>query len=347
MNDSEIELLLYRILSGKLIFFYKDEKYELRPANSLLRYEAQIIYDNILNEEKYSEWIREENVEKLLIGLGLWTKDTMTIISDLEKKIDNTKVELYKSAILTDKQKPIRKKLIDYKNQLSRIMSQKVDMTSNTLEGYANAIKNEHIICHTLFKNNKRVFREISSGNENSYSYFNNIVNEINKNSIAIEDFKELARHQLWKSYWTYNKENCFHCSITELTEDQKTLVNISRMYDSVYDHPEAPTDKVIEDDDMLDGWMILQKRKADQSKTQQKFDNLNPKLKNAQEVFIMTDGKESYEEVMSLNSEESKHKLREKVNFINVHGSVSDANLPDVRRNIHNQAREMQKNRK
>lgn len=347
MNDSEIELLLYRILSGKLIFFYNNEKYELRPANSLLRYEAQIIYDNILNEEKYSEWIREENVPRLLIGLGLWTKDTMTIISDLEKKIDNAKVDLYKTAILTDKQKPIRKRLSEYKNQFSMIMGQKIEMIGNTLEGYGNAIKNEHIICHTLYKNNKRVFKDVSSNDENSYTFFNNLVNEINKYSISVENFKELARNQIWKSYWTCNKENPFNCSISELTDDQKTLINISRMYDSVYDHPESPTEKVIEDDDMLDGWMILQKRKADQSKSQQKFDNLNPKLKNAQEVFIMTNGKESYEEVMSLNSEESKHKLKEKVSFINAHGSVNDSSLPDVRRDMHNQAREMYKNRK
>lgn len=347
MNDNDIELLLYRILYGKLIFYYSRDRYELRPADFSLKYEAQIIYDNIINEEKYNEWIREEDAVQFLIGLGLWTKDTTTIISDIEKKIDNTKVELYKSSMIKDKQKEIRKKLNNYKDQLNKIMGHKSDFLSNTLEGYANAIKNEYIICNTLYKNGKRAFKNTSSENENSYSYFNIVVNEINKHSISIEQYKEIARSQLWKSYWTYNKNDIFHCSINDLTEDQKTLVNISRMYDSVYEHPESPNDSVIEDDDMLDGWMILQKRKSDQSKNQNKIDTLNPKLKNAQEVFIMTNDKESYEEVMSLNSEESKHRLKEKVNYLNQHGAVSDSSLPDVRREIRNQANQMAKRRK
>ena len=347
MNDNEIELLLYRILSGKLIFFYDGEKYELRSPDFSLRYEAQLIYENIINEEKYNDWIREDDSIRFLINLGLWTRDTMTIISDIEKKLENSKVDLYKSALVPDKQKSIRKKINNYNSQLANINNKKVDFLSNTLEGYANAIKNEYLISNTLFKNNKKVFQDTEGTNKNSYTYFNNLVNAINQCTISISQYRELARSQIWRSYWTYNKTDVFHCSITYLTDEQKTLVNVSRMYDSVYDHPESPSDKIIEDDDMLEGWMIIQRRKSEKEKNQKKVDDLNPKLKNAQEVFIMTNNKESYDEVMSLNSEESKYRIKEKVQTIDQKGSVSDSELPDVQRQIRTQATEMYKNRK
>jgi hypothetical protein len=219
---------------------------------------------------------------------------------------------------------------------------------SNTLEGYALSVKNEFIICNTLYKNNKRVFNNTLSNNQGSYTYFNDLVNEINKNTISVAQFKELARHQIWKSYWYCNKNNVFHDSVINITDDQRTLINISRMYDSVYEHQECPSDKIIEDDDMLDGWMIVQRRKSEQAKNTKKVDDLNPKLKNAQEVFLMANNEESYEEIMSLNSQEGVRRIKEKIGFINSQGGpVADVDLPDVQRDLLNRSNTMFKNRK
>ena len=348
MNDAEIELLLYRILSGKLVFFYKGEKYELKSADYNIRYESQLLYDQILNEEKYADWIREEDLIPMMINLGLWTKDTMKIIKDLEKRIENFKVDLFKFSALPDREKTNRKNLNQSRVQLNQILNKKSDFLSNTLEGYAISIKNEYIVCNTLYKNNKRVFPSNLENNQTSYTYFNDLINEINKHTISIGQFKSLARHQLWRSYWHCNKQNIFHDSIVNITDDQRTLINVSRMYDSVYDHPEAPSDKIIEDDDMLEGWMIVQRRKADQSKNEKRIDDLNPKLKNAQEVFLMADSAESYEEIVSLNSGQSKHRIQEKMNFINnQQGPVADVQLPDVQRDLLNRSNTMFKNRK
>lgn len=346
MSDADIELLLYRILCGKLYFFYNGEKYELRSPDYDTRYNSQLLYNSILNDEKYNDWIREEQLNYVLISLGLWTKDTITIIKDIEKKIDNTKVDLFKSAAFMDKVKTLKKTLNQYKMQLSKILESKINLMNNTLEGYALSIKNEFIICNTLYKNNKKVFTKNIENNQNSYSYFNNLVNEINKYTIGISDFKELVRHQLWKTYWNSNKQNPFNSSILDLTDDQRTLVNISRMYDSIYDHPECPSESIIEDDDMLEGWMILQKRKNEQIKNQQKIDTLNPKLKNSQEVFLMADSKESFEEIMSLNSPESRYRMSEKLAYVGANGTATDSQLPDVQRDLQNKANQMRKNR-
>lgn len=338
MNDADFELLLYRILSGKIKFYYHNEQYELRTPTSEIRYDAELLYNNILNEEKFNEWIRLENLDYMLINLGLWTKDTNIIIKDIEKKIERSKVELFLNCMLMDKVKKIKKELNNFRNQLNTIMNHKNEMYSNTLEGYASSIKNEYIICKTLFKNNKPVFQYSNHNNQTSYVHFNHIVMEINKQNISIEQYKALARHNIWRSYWGCNKENLFNQSVSDWTEDQRTLVNISRMYDNVYNHPECPDDKVIEDDDMLDGWMIYQQDQAKKNKKQEQIDRLNPKLKNAQEVFITPSGKEDVSEIMGLNSAESLAKIKNRTNIINKSGSVNAINLPDVQSDLRQQ---------
>jgi hypothetical protein len=340
MNE-DIELLLYRIFCGYLIFYINNEKYILKSANLELKYESEILYSNIINEEKYNDWLREDNLENLLVYLNLWTKDTKMIIKDIEKKIDNHKTDYYSNFKLSDKKKNIKKNLDNYRKQLNSILIKKEDLYSNTLEGYANGLKNEFIITNTLYKNNSLVFDK----NKNDYVLFNNIVNELNKYTINIFDFKKLARSNLWRSYWNVKKNKVFEGPL--LTDDQRTLIGISQMYDRVYEHPDCPSDEIIEDDDALDGWMIIQKRKIEKNKKEQQIDSLNPKLKNAQEVFLFPSSTEETQEILDLNSRESLNKIKNRMSYIEKVGTAEESQLPDVQIDLMNQRNQQIKNRK
>lgn len=344
MNE-DFELLLYRIFCGYLVFYFNNEKYKLKYASLDLKYESQILYNNIINEEKYNDWFREEDLDNLLVYLNLWTKDTKMIIKDLEKKIDNYKADYYNSFKLPDKKKAVKKSLDNFKKQLNSILAKKEELYSNTLEGYANSIKNEYIISNTLYKDNVLIFHK---NNTNNYLLFNNIVNELNKYSISIVDFKKLARSHIWRSYWNVKKNNVFDDSGNkELTDDQRTLIGITHMYDRVYEHPECPSDEIIEDDDALEGWMIIQRRKIEKDKKQQQIDNLNPKLKNAQEVFLFAGNKEEAKEIVDMNTPESLNKLKSKIAHVNKFGMTEESQLPDVQLDLRNQMNQKNKNRK
>lgn len=123
MNDDYLESLLDRILCKKLLVFYKNEKYELIQPTFEIKYEADLIYENIINDEKFNDWIRQHDLVETLIFCGLWTRDTMRIIKSLETKIDDEKVELFKSALFVDKEKKARKALLLSKIQLNTILS--------------------------------------------------------------------------------------------------------------------------------------------------------------------------------------------------------------------------------
>lgn len=340
MNE-DLELLLYRIFCGYLIFNLNNENYKLISANLNIKYEAQILYNSIINDEKYNDWIREENLDHLLIYLNLWTKDTNMIVKDIEKKIDNNKVEYYTHFKFSDKKNSIKKNLDNHKKQLSTILNKKEELYSNTLEGYANSIKNEFIITRTLYKNDKLVFN--NSRDENNYLLFNSVVSELNKHTINISSFKKIARDNIWRSYWNIKKNDVF---TNDLTDDQRTLVGISQMYDRVYEHPDCPSDEIIDDDDALDGWMIVQKRKTEKDKKQQQVDSLNPKLKNAQEVFLFANNNEEAQEIVGLNNLEGLNRMKSKINHINKFGLTEESQLPDVQIDLRNQLNQ-QRNRK
>lgn len=343
MNDSNIALSLYRIFTGILIFNYDFEQYDLKSPDTDIKYKSELIYNNIINEEKYYNWIREDNLINTMIGLGLWHQNTSSLLDQLDKKIDNLKVDLYNNRFRSKEVDQLRKKIKTTQKEIDKTSSIKQVFFTNTLEGYADSIKHEFIICSTLYKKNKKVFSS-SLKDSASYTHFNNIVNEINKHVLTIKDYKAIARSQLWKSYWNSGNKNNIFCEYTiNLTDEQRSLLNISRMYDSVYEHPECPEDSVIIDDDMLDGWMIIQRKNNEKNKKQKTLGN--NKINQSGEVFIVTDNVQDVSSIIDLNTDESKAILTEKLKYIdNRKDSVEDFDLPDVQRDLLTKARQLRK---
>jgi hypothetical protein len=341
-NDKEI--ILYRILSGKTIFYFDNEKYVLTSPNINIKYEASLLYNNIINEEKYHDWLREENAENIMMALGLWNLETNKNLKVLEQKLDNLKVDLFVNFMVPSKTKNIRSNIKSTKNSINKIYTTKQTFLSNTLEGYANSIKQEFIICNTLYKNSKLVF---DAGQDyKSYHLFNSLVQEIDKLMITTEQFKIIARDGIWRNYWNSSSKNkLFTDSAIDLSDEQRALINISKMYDNIYEHPECPSEQIIEDDDALDGWMLVQKRKNEAAKKQNAFDSSSAaNMRKAGEVFMVAQSKDDVESITEMNTPESKAILNEKLNYINQVGTVNDGELPDVQRTIKQKIHEMNK---
>ena len=94
----------------------------------------------------------------------------------------------------------------------------------------------------------------------------------------------------------------------------------------------------------MLDGWMISQRRLVDAQKKKQAVDALHPKLRNAQEVFIMANDSQEAQEIKSFNTQEGLNIIKQRSDFINARGSVSSIELPDVQMDLRNKMAEQMK---
>jgi len=333
MDDATVSFFIHRIFAKKLKFYFQEELYELLFANNDIQYEADIIYYRIVNEEKYGNWIREENMTEVMTELELWNHNAEPQLKAFEKQLEDRKLDLYNSyKFSTSKQMDTKRRQIrSTERQIAKIHQKKQEFHANTLEGYAEGIKQEYIVTNTLYKNNKLVF-DHNNKSEQSYNKFNQLIAEINRHHITNNTYRDIANHDIWRSYWNASKNNIFEGAVSCWSEEQRNLVNTSQMYDSVYSHPECPDDEVIDDHDLLDGWMIKQKRENKRKKKQDTLDKSNKKLSKAGEVFLMGDDLESIKEIQDMNSPFARQVFNQNMKQMHEQGSVDVVDMDTTR---------------
>lgn len=332
--SQELEQFIYRIITGKLFFLFNNKTYTLFPPKPTIKYKANLLYDSILNDEKYNEWIRVENLDRYMTYLEVWNNDMSIFIEKSDKQLEDLKVSLFTNRLNSKMTARTRSQITNVRKRVSDLQLTRQTYYAQTLEGYAESIKYEYIITNTLFAGKKKVFGKFGSL-QTSYQDFTAIVSEINHHALTTSNYRKIARSDLWRSFWSIDKTNIFAGPVSLWTEEQRTLAGYSAMYDSVYEHPEKPNDTVIDDDDMLDGWMITQRRAVEKSKQQESVLKTNTKLNKAQEVFIFTDSQEGIKEVMSMNSDEANLAIAQRTSILNNNQSIDHARLPDIQKEL------------
>lgn len=329
-NYDNISLLIQRICLGKLFFVFDNCRYYLDSVSLNVKYEAELLYDQIIQDNLFEPFIRKENLIHILQKLDLWNSEDDTLLSQTEKKLENAKLNLYQNRLNKQKKELNKKNISEIKESINKLLLRKHCLDYLTLEDFASNKKNDFIFINSIkyFDSDTLVFNK--NINLIDYNLYSSIINEISNYSITMEQYKKIARHEIWRTIWNSNKNNVFNKSATELTDEQKSLLNISSMYDRVYEHHEAPDETVINDDDMLEGWMIYQKRKSDSASKENRANDIISKHGNAREIFIVGE-KEDAEDIYSLNSYESSRIIKQRQSVIKQMNEVDEVNLPDV----------------
>ena len=176
------------------------------------------------------------------------------------------------------------------------------------------------------------------------------ILRQIRKQNQITEEIRELARSDPWRSYWEISKPRPFTRHFSLWSEEQRTLVKYSKMYDNIFAHPECPSDDVIENNYMLDGWIIIQNREKDKDQKKKIADDLvggrvsqhteqyiSPTVRGTGSSEIDMEYVKNIKELNDLNAKRIQQQ-REKV--INKHGKVEEVDLPDVKQDLMNEIR-------
>ena len=165
-------------------------------------------------------------------------------------------------------------------------------------------------------------------------------VDEWQSHFISESKSRELARTDPWKSLWITRESSGSSLFAnppnTELTYNQKNILIWSQMYDNIQESMECPNKEVIEDDDMLDGWFIIQHQKREKDRTEKEFENStkNDKIKNASEVFVVST-REKAEKINNMNDMNAKIIKQQRKVALDHYGSLEEQNLPDQKRNM------------
>ena len=348
MDNRNINIYLSRILSGFYLFLYNNTRYKLVYPDINVKYEAELYAQEEYENNKFNDWINDDTIVDSLVSMGLWTYSGDDNLKNLEKQIEDHKVDLYKNFLNPTKLKTLRRTLSNIKNTYNSLYNTRHFLDQFTVNGYSQYLKNQYILIHSLYTiNNKKVFESMEN---TDYKLLISLSNIVSENTIDISVFREIARNDIWKNYWSANSDNLFDKSVINWTDEQKTLVVLTKMYDSAYQHPECPPDQVFEDDDMFDGWMIIQKRENEKNRNKSRTEKIleGKKLDKAGEVYIVASSKEEAKNIYDLNDNNSRHIIREREAFIrNSTNEVEVSALPDIQRELTIQNNQQFKNRK
>jgi len=189
------------------------------------------------------------------------------------------------------KKKKMRTELEKLKAQHTDIIEQKGRIYMMSAEYMAQETYIYNLMIGTILDDEEK---PIWSNLDSLYQYkqqdptsFNAIIHEFLNNQIWEQStLRIIARSFEWRLMWNLCKENLsqlFNGPLTDINSNQKMLIYWSRVYDSVYEDPNKPSEDIIENDDSLDAW-LLERNSPENKKT-------HVNAKDHQEQMIVLDG--------------------------------------------------------
>ena len=335
MDDIYYERVLNRIIQGRLrlrlgdlVLFIEEPSQEILEAS----YE---IYDQYYDKAYFGGVFIEEEILELLINNDLWSPLDEKAAKDYEEKIEELKVQAFKNFYSAKKLFGIKRQLRHTEGLLAGAIHKKKQLNHVTCKGIANFARKSWIISKTTKNEDGSLFdfKKVS---------ISRIMDIYGEHVIDAATFRKIARSQPFRSMWTSSKKrgDVFGKPSSCLDANQLAVCQYSSMYDNVYESPDAPKDKAIEDDDCLDGWFIVQRRKYEKDKKQREIDDMlagNEKIKNSQEIFLMAQDQEQANEIFDLNDPFARSTIKNRQSTIqNASGDlVHIRDLPDMQQDI------------
>lgn len=329
MLQDQRELLVNRIMAGYLRY---NRLKIISPSFSIL-YEASLVHKNTYEEALNSGVLDDIGMLEILISNGLWDDSDQYNLDKLPKDIESKKVELYESRNKSNAIPAIKKELESLKLHHNELFSKRYAYNSHTCDGVANFYKNAFIIRRTCFLGNKLY-------NFSGYS-LDYVMYYVQSNVISEETLRELGRTEPWQSHWIAIKNGIY--KLAEPTEDQRKIIRISSFYDNLHQSSDCPPDWVIEDDDMLDGFLISQRKTRETASESNNLERALGRNAGCGEVFVVCDdedpnalfGTKDVHKIYERNDAYAKAAQFARNKKIEENGMVCEVDLPDVKKKL------------
>jgi hypothetical protein len=342
MQQYEREYFVSRIRSGIYIVKHSDISLKIMPPTLDDEFEANQVYmdtfnsaaaDGIKTFDEMHEWAKDK---------GFWTEEDDEREKGLKKDLDRLRIEIFKARNNESQRETIRKYIRAGEQQQSEHLGKKHIYQENTCEGLAILQKSLELIRRCTYVG-KELFDFGSID-------IKEIWGSINSQTCDDKQLREIARSEPWKSIWLLRDSqtySLFHKNSRELTIEQRNLLMWSRMYDNIQESMDCPSDDVIKDDDILDGWFLMQQQKRDKEKAEAEFESTaNSKISNSDEIFMMAGSQEQADKIESINSLSGKMRKKERLAVIQNKGSAEQHDFRDERLKLRQQSNQQFKDK-
>lgn len=315
------EKQVHSIVAG----YNKLNKLKIYRATYSIEYESDLVYEETYNEALQSGLLNNESILDLLYNYDIWTPDDEQKFLNIPKEIEDNKLSQYENRLRTTSLKALKSSLKELRDEYSNLFARRHAYDSYTAEGVSNYAKLSFIVRTSTFYG-KRLYKFRGDFEEALFEY--------QKNTLSEESLRTLARTESWQQYWVSLKSGV---KIFENpNEEQRKLIRISTFYDNLRSSPDCPPENVIDDDDLLDGYLIHSRKEREKEENQNDLEKtLSPKVANSSEVYIVCENEEDAKKVYELNSPYARAIQESRNKVLAEKGKVNEVELPDVKKRL------------
>lgn len=278
INKARRDFLLYRIIDGRLPYedsYIRDPLYKTKLLGSRVYYETLTDCIDVLSDR---------DIYIFLVSTNQWSFEEQQKLDLLPKEIEKLKIDLYKNYSNPAKRKEIKFTLANKKENLTELFGRRNKYYNLTKEGIALGAK-WYAMIPKMYKGKD----------------WGPAIRFYQSNFISEEDIRSICLDSDFVSYFNASK-NIFGRPSIKMTDDQRRLLMWSTIYKNVRGGMDPPSDRIIEDHDAFDGYLIFENRKSKGAKKAEQK-GIDP---NAKTVYFGQMSKDEHEEVMALNSPEA-----------------------------------------
>lgn len=340
MRIFERDFLLHRIISGYINIKFNELKLKYFTAPSLdILYQASEVYYNTYYEAKDNGLMDDKEIQIFLVEQGVWNdEDEEHLEKKIPEYIENIKIEMYRNFRKPEFLHTSRKYIKKANEKFNDLFALRHSWDHLTCHGTASYARWQFIIENCTYYGSQLM--ELSS------SGIADVLEQVNLARIDETMIREISRSEPWRTTW-FNGKRCqlFSRPAVEFSDEQKRLVHWSMMYDNIYENSDCPPDEVVEDDDCLDGWMLLKKQERVKEKTKNYLEEKIGKNMNAGEVFVVVDNEKEANDVSELNDMLGKSIINQRLASIKQHGTRRDDQFFDVKQELQMKMNNAEKN--
>ena len=324
------DLLLHQVMSGIVKCFVGNRFFYIHPSSSIDKFEAELLYHNTMIESSFLEILSDNEMLQFMIDNNLWSNEEEIELNVLPSKIDSLKLEMYKkySSFKSSQVDQVRKVLKRTKKKYEDLCNKRHLYDLYTQSGIAESVKLQYLLARNVRdENGKSINIE-----EMSMNVMSGLMNDYLKNKPKDTDLRALSRYGKWRMIWASGKNEggIFGTPSSLLTDSQQSLIAWSKLYDNVNESMNAPSDEVIEDDDMLDGWIINEQNNRKNSP------NIDSKYnKKGQEVYVVAETQEDADRVNRMNNRDGSFIKNQRMAVLQKSGVVNEENMPDSKQKM------------
>ena len=312
--------ILRKIISGIIRIRIEDQTYIISNPNSKDSYLAELVYVEALEEAKSDGILSDEDMLKKLVEKGVWTDKDQRHLDNIYKDIEDAKLSIFENRFHSGRREANRTRLAQLRSKHSRLIDKRYAYYDKTAEGCASYSRDIFII--------KRGINHMTGVEDGIQQIFIAYKNESYDSEEAI---RKIARSPKWSSLFSLREvSDLFGYPICDWSESQVTLCSWSMAYSNAFSHSEFPS-SIVDDNDLFDGWMIAQRRKAER----ENFQVNNQKINTSQEIMLPASSMDDAKSINRLNDFRAKAIKQQRFKAVKEKQNLKHAELPDVRQEL------------